>query len=199
MYLETGSGSTNAGTATFAFGTATGTRAFKVKVTYLTCHSTNLAPAGCVQYFTAVSGSFQSYNYAGGALLNNQNYQTCIRQAQGFCSISYSQSATTSPDPFALLGRPGGVAAGTTPLIPANSINGITCTATFVAIPSTITQLGERLCGGVFNPETGQTVGGTVIGKQSEHMYTRRHCHVCYIHRDLLLLLIQRNVTISHF
>ena len=41
------------------------------------------APACCVQYFTGASGTIMSYNFAGGALLEGQMYNNCIRQEQG--------------------------------------------------------------------------------------------------------------------
>ena len=85
------------------------------------------APADCVQYFTGASGSFQSYNFQGGTLLEGQNYAVCVRQEKsqhcalnkrpfqlrfrvvlfkGFCSISYSQSSSSSSsmDTFGLYG-----------------------------------------------------------------------------------------------
>ena len=37
------------------------------------------APTDCVQYFTGVTGTIQSYNFAGGQLLNSQYYNNCIR------------------------------------------------------------------------------------------------------------------------
>jgi hypothetical protein len=37
------------------------------------------APEGCLQYFTGVSGTVYSYNFAGGMHLANQNYVNCIR------------------------------------------------------------------------------------------------------------------------
>ncbi len=45
------------------------------------------APQDCVQYFTGASGTFMSYNFAGGTHLISQNYQTCIRQEQGNIGI----------------------------------------------------------------------------------------------------------------
>jgi hypothetical protein len=44
----------------------------------------SIAPADCLQYFTAASGTVKSFNWqdvAGGATrqLNNQNYNICFR------------------------------------------------------------------------------------------------------------------------
>ena len=117
MFLETGTTGT-AGMAQFTFGTATTTRTYKIKVTYYRCDSLNRlgskntasgecswfcfrAPAGCVQYFTGTTGTVTSYNYPN-TVIDNQNYNTCFRQEQGFCSINYSQSPATGPDTFDL-------------------------------------------------------------------------------------------------
>lgn len=57
-----------------------------------------LAPSGCLQYFTAASGQFTSFNYKtiapsgdGPNHLANLNYAICFRIANGFCGIKYSQ------------------------------------------------------------------------------------------------------------
>jgi len=41
------------------------------------------APANCVQYFTGVSGNFQTYNHQGGVQLADQEYNFCFRQEEG--------------------------------------------------------------------------------------------------------------------
>ena len=45
---------------------------------------------GCSQWFTGVTGTLQSYNFAGGVHLANQDYTICIRQELGYCSIEYT-------------------------------------------------------------------------------------------------------------
>lgn len=59
------------------------------------------APSGCLQYFTAASGQFTSFNYKtteadanGPNHLANLNYAICFRIANGFCGIKYSQVAS---------------------------------------------------------------------------------------------------------
>jgi hypothetical protein len=37
-----------------------------------------------------VSGTIQSYNFAGGNQLVGQNYKNCIRQEEGYCCIQYN-------------------------------------------------------------------------------------------------------------
>ena len=46
--------------------------------------------SGCTQWFTGVTGTLQSYNFAGGVHLANQDYTICIRQEAGYCSIEYT-------------------------------------------------------------------------------------------------------------
>ena len=46
--------------------------------------------SGCSQWFTGVTGTLQSYNFAGGIHLANQDYTVCIRQEAGYCSIEYT-------------------------------------------------------------------------------------------------------------
>lgn len=56
----------------------------------------SLAPSGCLQYFSAASGQFTSFNYKtiapsgdGPNHLANLNYAICFRIANGFCGIKY--------------------------------------------------------------------------------------------------------------
>ena len=37
-----------------------------------------------------VTGTLQSYNFAGGIHLANQDYTICVRQEAGYCSIEYT-------------------------------------------------------------------------------------------------------------
>jgi hypothetical protein len=143
MYLETGTMG-NAGTATFDFGSVASSKTFKVKVTYFNCNSNDRlkAPPGCVQYFTGISGEIESYNFQGGTLLDHQNYQTCIRQAEGFCSILYTFDAQTTPNAFSLFQSSG---AGVTD----------PCIGSFVMVPDTVSLPAgintDRFCGPLEN------------------------------------------------
>ena len=58
------------------------------------------APTDCVQWFTGTTGAVKSYNFAGSQLLQSQYYTNCIRTEQGYCSIQWKESSSTSPDPF---------------------------------------------------------------------------------------------------
>ena len=58
------------------------------------------APTDFVQYFTGKSGNVKSYNFAGAQLTQSLEYTNCIRTEEGYCSIQWKESSTTSPDPF---------------------------------------------------------------------------------------------------
>eukprot|EP00095_Tigriopus_kingsejongensis_P000991 maker-scaffold39_size501901-snap-gene-4.18 protein:Tk00991 transcript:maker-scaffold39_size501901-snap-gene-4.18-mRNA-1 annotation:"PREDICTED: hypothetical protein LOC100646249" len=66
-------------------------RRYRIKVTYIHTNSPLKAPRGCAQYFTELSDTLMSYNFAGGQMLENQLYSHCIRQEEGFCSYSVTQ------------------------------------------------------------------------------------------------------------
>lgn len=55
-----------------------------------------IAPNGCLQYYTGVSGTIRSFNYDGvnGRHLSNQDYSICIRTENNFCGIAYSVCPT---------------------------------------------------------------------------------------------------------
>jgi len=100
MYSETGQ-QTQAGTIAIQSSTTAQTRRFKIKVTQIECNSISKAPIDCVQYFTASSGTIESYNF--GRILRNQHYDYCFRQNIGYCFIDFRESvSTTNPDSFAL-------------------------------------------------------------------------------------------------
>lgn len=81
---------------TTAVGTTLATRSWSVRVTQLECGSSNLAPAGCTQYFYGnEAGTIKTYNYAGGLHLANQQQVQCIRREKGNCKICYAAVALT--------------------------------------------------------------------------------------------------------
>ncbi len=56
-----------------------------------------VAPVGCLQYFEDTAGTISSFNYNSNVdgtntnQISNMNYAICIRAANGFCGIRYSQ------------------------------------------------------------------------------------------------------------
>ena len=100
MYVETGR-QTSGQALKFTTVTASTVAQWRIKVSQIECHSISKAPNDCLQYYTGVSGSITSFNYPT-ILLEDMIYTICIRQEHGYCAIDYSQSSSTSPDPFHL-------------------------------------------------------------------------------------------------
>jgi len=91
MYV-TASDSCNTLTSSFGTATTTTTSAFTIKVTQIECSSKLRAPEGCLQYFTASTDIFDTFNYnsGNGKHLANQDYCTCIRAERTACTLCYS-------------------------------------------------------------------------------------------------------------
>jgi hypothetical protein len=64
------------------------------------------APRGCLQYYTGIGGTIKSYNFyfptdpLNVRQLANMDYNICIRQAEGFCSVCYTQCNDPSSNRF---------------------------------------------------------------------------------------------------
>merc|ERR1711881_664077 len=80
-------------TLTFTW-TGTTTQTWNIHIMQIGCTEPWKPSAGCLQYFTGVTGNLYSYNYAGGVHLANQQYTNCIRTEQGYCSITYTEVLT---------------------------------------------------------------------------------------------------------
>merc|ERR1712223_662541 len=80
-------------------------RVWKILVQRIACDSPDLPPAGCLQFFTGLSGMITSFNGArmGDAhqMIQNQQYRVCIKRGAGMCSVRYREAAGTI-DSFAL-------------------------------------------------------------------------------------------------
>ena len=84
--------------------------------------------SGCSQWFTGVTGTLQSFNFAGGMHLANQDYTICIRQEVGYCSIEYTADTfkvslgATSPPSY-------------TPSNGHSGVDNIACQTDYINIP----------------------------------------------------------------
>ncbi|KAL1517807.1 hypothetical protein ABEB36_001530 [Hypothenemus hampei] len=140
-------------------------RSFNFLVTLIACDCPTLAPAGCLQYYTELTGTVRSFNYGtamngavvqydnattvvGTRQLANTNYGICVNMQPGYCGIQWSQSTDstsfTVTDNTAL----SEVVTG----LPANPLNDGDCTTDFVVIPNPQypngTSVGtDRFCG----------------------------------------------------
>jgi len=101
MYVDAGANSDSS--ATFALVmTGNTARTWKFKVSMVECNSLQKPPAGCLQYHTGTTGTVRSFNYQDSTAyehLQDQSYNTCIRQEKGYCKIGWKQS-DDGPDTF---------------------------------------------------------------------------------------------------
>jgi len=152
-YIDMSCTCTDTATLTFTLGN-TAINQFNVKVTQLSCNDPTVASQqGCFQYHTGVTGTIQSYNFAGGRQLVGQNYKNCIRQEAGMCCIQYSVISYN-------MGAGAGDAIATCATNAANRCSGATlCTTDYIIIPnggrspiSPLTEVNyDRFCGFFLN------------------------------------------------
>ncbi|EFX72899.1 hypothetical protein DAPPUDRAFT_110154 [Daphnia pulex] len=140
MYLDIPSSATTPTDVrlSFNFGTATAiTRSWKIKIAMLPCSATYLAPADCLQYFTADSGRVKSFNWQDVAgtttrQLNNQNYDICFRtelvpsqkatqMCLSICSVSNGGDAFSITTPTSSTDAAAAVVTATTNLVKAQT------------------------------------------------------------------------------
>ncbi|XP_061705519.1 uncharacterized protein LOC133516539 [Cydia pomonella] len=151
-----------------ATSSTTFSRRWNVKLTQIACDCPGLAPNGCLQYYTGVTGTISSFNYGtaantalsaslvtGTRQIANLNYGICIRMEAGYCAIQYSQTADIYS--FTVTGDVEGAdntVLGTT----VGAVNDGACTTDFVVIPNpTVIATGlavgtDRFCGLGFVP-----------------------------------------------
>ncbi|XP_076272040.1 uncharacterized protein LOC143203671 [Rhynchophorus ferrugineus] len=143
-------------------------RSWNLKVTHIACDCPTLAPPGCLQYYTDLSGTVRSFNYgteingavvttttgtfAGTRQLANTNYGICIYMQPGYCSIQWSQSSDSTS--FTVTGDTALIEASLG--LPSTPVIGDSCTTDFVVIPNpyytTGTAVGtDRFCGNQFD------------------------------------------------
>merc|ERR1712117_880218 len=129
-----------------------GNRFWKILVQRIACDSPDLPPAGCLQFFTGLSGLITSFNGArmGNAhqMIQNQQYRVCIKRGAGMCSVTYREADAAGQIGSFAAGGPTGI--------------GATCTATdhtFI----TVQPIG-KICGSVLSPAQGPAAGMAVTG-----------------------------------
>jgi len=101
IYVELGTGVSDSAELKFEFADVIGNRQFEMKVTQIICNSRMRPPEGCLQWIVGTEGRIETFNFAGNDNhLNNQRYNTCIRQEMGFCCVEYS--VCSDPNSFSL-------------------------------------------------------------------------------------------------
>jgi len=108
MYVDVNTaGGAMAATININTDNTAGNRFWKILVQRIACDSPDLPPAGCLQFFTGLSGMITSFNGArmGDAhqMIQNQQYRVCIKRGAGMCSVTYREAdAAGQIDSFAL-------------------------------------------------------------------------------------------------
>nr|XP_050048887.2 uncharacterized protein LOC126545165 [Dermacentor andersoni] len=130
-------------------------RKWHIRISFVHCLSPVKAPDSCLQYFTAPSGEFSSFNFQPSALkqqlIADHKYTVCFRKQLGFCQITYSPSEPTSFQ----------MGAGTEPLTGARS-----CEDAYIFVPSGANRAfvedvtSDRFCGQGF---PGGTISSEVL------------------------------------
>merc|ERR1712109_241509 len=141
-------------------------RFWKILVQRIACNSPDLPPAGCLQFFTGLSGMITSFNGArmGNAhqMIQNQQYRVCIKRGAGMCSVRYREAAGQI-DSFGLGGDTDGNGAFTdNGEFAGNSGVKATCgNSQFI----TVQPIG-KICGGVLSSVDGQAKAGPVTSNE---------------------------------
>lgn len=176
MYVDS---SNNCNTLMFqlgptGIGTTAATRSWNIKISQISCFSQWLAPQGCTQYYTGTAGQFNSYNYAGGTQLADQQQQICFRRERGYCRLcvtpstslintdfSISNAIGTGNAGFSCCGY-GGLGVGVVGydcLVIPGAVN---------VIAGAVSQGGNNFCGKYLNnAATGGVVGLTICTSQT--------------------------------
>jgi hypothetical protein len=148
MYVETARADVGA-TININTGVGVSGRSWKIKVRMIECNNPGRAPTDCVQYMTGTGGRFKSFNNPEG-IIQNQEYEICLRQEIGMCSFELSEAA--SANPFSL--DPAGAA-----------VVGAACDTSWITVQTTLTS--DKYCGGKLNEVTANTLSGTVVGNRA--------------------------------
>lgn len=146
MYVEFGTGQSI--TWAHLLGTSTVDRMWNIKASQIECASNYKAPNGCTQYFTGNSGNIMSYNRRGTQLAQGQSYTICIRQEEGYCTISYKKEYLSTT--------------ATAPATSQTLANPADCLITAINIPIAESSIHENYCGGILSTGSAQTLDGVV-------------------------------------
>ncbi|XP_071543588.1 uncharacterized protein [Panulirus ornatus] len=131
-------------------------RMWNIKVSQIPCDSPYRAPSGCLQYYTASSGTVSSFNFmntipttGGTRQLSNLNYGVCVEMADGYCGIIWERNTTGGNYGFTVSDNaevilPENVGN------PASGSTGAACTTDYVIIPGGVDDTmasNDRFCG----------------------------------------------------
>jgi len=149
-------------------GSTTTTRLWQIKVTQYECGNLMAPEQDCLQYLTASSGTFASFNWdtssstvavASQFHLSSQFYDICIRRARSSCSICYSPQVIS-----AITGTASSYGLSASSLGPAaTAAAGSVCTGvTTIVAGATAGNLGQGDYLDITGLQTGAGIAGTV-------------------------------------
>jgi len=144
-----------------------GNRFWKILVQRIECNSPDLPPAGCLQFFTGLSGLITSFNGArmGNAhqMIQNQQYRVCIKRGAGMCSVRYREAeAAGQIDSFGL----GPVTANPPAAGEVGGKSGIGATCSAANHQFITVQPIGKICGGVLSPVEDTLITGPVTSNE---------------------------------
>ncbi|KAH7646583.1 hypothetical protein HUG17_2121 [Dermatophagoides farinae] len=169
-------------------------RKWSIRIRQIPCKSQYRAPAGCLQYYTALNGNIESFNYRTTNLpvvtsttpksiqivdtkiannyLNNLNYGVCIAKHPRICAIRYSAIEFDFG---------GSLADSSTPGDKCISTQTLASDGDFLVIPFGTDQLKsnliDRYCGQRFSPTP-------TAALTNADVYSYINPYVIYVHTD---------------
>ncbi len=145
-------------------------------------HLFSRAPTDCLQYFTGTGGIIESFNNPTG-MIQNQEYDVCIRQIDGFCSYEIAEANSGTPDAFELPPVAADVAKVSfddqcSNVYEVNSMIiileqiGNDCAIAWIVVPTS--GIADKHCGKKLSDTSANTVSGTVSSKFLNHAKNRK-------------------------
>jgi hypothetical protein len=104
MYSEVGRKTTGTKLAIVSGASTSAARSWRIRISQIECSSEFKPPAGCTQYYTERSGTFESFNFNDGILITPlAAYNICFKTNMGTCGMEYTvDGGTTTPAAFCL-------------------------------------------------------------------------------------------------
>merc|ERR1711936_524985 len=157
MYVEFGTTATDSITLKHTLDATQ--KSWNILARQIACTADWKAPTDCVQYYTGISGNVKNYNYAGAQLLQGQDYNTCIRQEEGYCRIQWQQNVVATPDSFQM-----DTAVGTAAATAFTTTGPAACVLAYVTIPDGSSDGLTPLATGISPIAFQSTYCGLVLG-----------------------------------
>lgn len=153
LYSDVGRSTTATKAVITAAASTTFQKTWRIKISQIECDNPSRAPSGCLQFFTALSGTVQSYNFgntdtSSNVMLANLDYTTCFRPAKGMCGVILKVDPSVTTPSIA-----GFHFDTTTTAIVDGACNG-----------GRLTFGGKPHCGQKLNPTTSATANAPVTG-----------------------------------